>query len=244
MSKYWSTKFILILSFTLLLIGCNTNKENDQNENNIKEVKEIEEIAEEVYEEIDVTMNVDIENIQGKVIVNGNTNLPDGMKLMISISNESGYFAQDDSSQVTNRSFKTATFSNGGNALDDGTYTVKVTTPIANVQPSEVIKYVGDAGKNLTGDFVVISEINGNTVEYQEDFLIENSNSSEISHKPTDDDIYNFMENEFDRITNYGADYIPEIHDSQVLKNASEKFEISESEADRIYLDKVMSQFK
>lgn len=126
-------------------------------------------------------------------------------------------------------------------ALDDGIYKVQITTPIFNVQSTKVKNVLGNQGENLTGNLVVGSSINGNTVKYQEDFSI---GKPKLSNQPGEDEIYIFIEREFDRITNYGADYIPEIHDQQVLRIASRKFGISESEADRIYLEKIMTQFK
>lgn len=104
MNRYWLTKFIWILSFILLLVGCVASDEDVEKSNEnlgnfeeIEEVEEIEEITEdvdeEIYEEIDVIMSLDIEDIQGKIVVHGSTNLPDRMQLMISISNENDYLA-------------------------------------------------------------------------------------------------------------------------------------------------------
>ncbi|TYS50099.1 hypothetical protein [Bacillus infantis] len=49
--------------------------------------------------------------------------------------------------------------------------------------------------------------------------------------------IYFFMRDEFDRTTNYGESYNPEVHDLLVVKSAAEKFSISELKADKIYID-------
>ncbi|MFB4471849.1 hypothetical protein ACDI16_02625 [Oceanobacillus caeni] len=49
--------------------------------------------------------------------------------------------------------------------------------------------------------------------------------------------IYNYMESKYNEITNNGADYIPEIHDPMVDKMVSKKFDITENEANRIYLE-------
>jgi hypothetical protein len=48
-------------------------------------------------------------------------------------------------------------------------------------------------------------------------------------------EIYFFMREEFDRITNDGDNYDPEVDDQQVIKATAEKFSISESDADTIY---------
>src|SRR5699024_200126 len=49
-------------------------------------------------------------------------------------------------------------------------------------------------------------------------------------------EIYNFMESVYREVTNNGMDYVPEIHDSEVDRITSEEFDISEGEANRIYL--------
>src|SRR5699024_1060047 len=49
-------------------------------------------------------------------------------------------------------------------------------------------------------------------------------------------EIYNFMESVYREITNNGVDYVPEIHDPEVDRITSEEFDISGSEANRIYL--------
>ncbi|MER2010153.1 MAG: hypothetical protein ABS939_22195 [Psychrobacillus sp.] len=48
--------------------------------------------------------------------------------------------------------------------------------------------------------------------------------------------IYKYMKSQFDILTNYGANYLPDIHDTQVEQLASVKFGISPQEAGRIYI--------
>ncbi|MCA1213481.1 MULTISPECIES: hypothetical protein [Bacillus] len=72
-----------------------------------------------------------------------------------------------------------------------------------------------------------------------------NENSSEEEAQSADDQtIYNYMENEFNRITNYGENYTPEIHDSMVTELASEKFGITVDEANEIYVSMSMNKYK
>lgn len=61
-------------------------------------------------------------------------------------------------------------------------------------------------------------------------------------HKASDDEIYDYMVQLYNELTNNGENYVPEIHDEQVSKLASEKYGISEEEADRIYIQKEMSR--
>ncbi|MBJ7894353.1 hypothetical protein [Bacillus atrophaeus] len=71
----------------------------------------------------------------------------------------------------------------------------------------------------------------------------ENS-SEEEARSANDQTIYNYMENEFNRITNYGENYTPEIHDSMVAELASEKFGITVDEANEIYVSMSMDKYK
>lgn len=48
--------------------------------------------------------------------------------------------------------------------------------------------------------------------------------------------VYEYMKSQYNRLTNYGANYVPEIHDPQVASLASEKFGISTDRADKIYI--------
>ena len=67
--------------------------------------------------------------------------------------------------------------------------------------------------------------------------------SSSSPSSPTDEEVYEYMKSQYDQITNYGANYVPEIHDDQVAELASQKFGISASEAGQIYIDMEMSQY-
>ncbi|GAA0130077.1 hypothetical protein [Bacillus velezensis] len=71
----------------------------------------------------------------------------------------------------------------------------------------------------------------------------ENS-SEEEAQSANDQTIYNYMENEFNRITNNGENYTPEIHDSMVAELASEKFGITVDEANEIYVSMSMNKYK
>lgn len=51
------------------------------------------------------------------------------------------------------------------------------------------------------------------------------------------------MKLKYDKITNYGANYEPDVHDPLIAKLAAEKFGISESEAGQIYIDMEMGKY-
>ena len=56
-------------------------------------------------------------------------------------------------------------------------------------------------------------------------------------------DIYEYMKSAYNSITNYGADYVPEIHDDQVAELASKKFGITATKAGSIYVEMEMSSY-
>ncbi|MFE7822303.1 hypothetical protein ACFU1R_29635 [Priestia megaterium] len=56
------------------------------------------------------------------------------------------------------------------------------------------------------------------------------------------DEVYQYMEHKFDEITNYGENYIPEIDDPKVVKAAAAYFNITEEEANNIYINKAVEQ--
>lgn len=65
----------------------------------------------------------------------------------------------------------------------------------------------------------------------------------EVSEEVSEEVIYDYMKNEYNLITNFGASYVPEIHDNQVAELASEKFGISSYEAGNIYVKMEMRGF-
>lgn len=91
----------------------------------------------------------------GKIEVAGETNLPDGMQLMISLRNpNTDYFAQDKVT-VNEGRFRSAAFSNRGAALPSGTYEVSISSPLPRLQPSSVRAAIGENGEGLKGPVVV-----------------------------------------------------------------------------------------
>lgn len=60
--------------------------------------------------------------------------------------------------------------------------------------------------------------------------------NAKIEKEEQEKEIYDYMEFLYKEITNNGQNYVPEVHDSEIDELTSEKFDISESEANRIYL--------
>ncbi|MFS0644536.1 hypothetical protein [Siminovitchia sp. 179-K 8D1 HS] len=57
---------------------------------------------------------------------------------------------------------------------------------------------------------------------------------------PSKVDIFTFMVNKYNGLTNYGTNYIPVIHDPEIARLASDKFGIVATDADRTFIKKEM----
>lgn len=56
-------------------------------------------------------------------------------------------------------------------------------------------------------------------------------------------EVYQYMKDAYNQITNFGDNYVPEIHDPQVAELASKQFGISTSEAGSIYVKMEMNSY-
>jgi len=141
---------------------------------------------------IDVQLDYTVEKIgEHKYKISGKTNLPDGIEIMLTLSNqdsimvENGIPADTPSEKLTDDQFqmlnslwyrgqdkptvKNGSFSTifGGDKLNPGEYTLSITTPMWKImQNAEVKEKLGENGKNLTGKGVV-SESNGKRISLE-----------------------------------------------------------------------------
>lgn len=122
--------------------------------------------------EIDVTIDFNGSFESEKLVLKGKCNLPDNMLLMVSMKSAANkYFAQD-KIQVLNGLFSTNGFSNKGRRLENGRYTVEITSPIYSVQPEDTKYLLGNHCRNLSGTNVEFNIIGGNTVRISKEFDI------------------------------------------------------------------------
>jgi hypothetical protein len=239
---------IIIISlflFTWTLVGCSQSEKLDI-QKNYEETETIES-----HSKIDVSLDLQIIEEKGNVEFVGKTNLPDGMELMINISNKSGYSAQSKQT-VQEGSFKSGQFTNKGYPLKSGKYSIEIITPTASVQSENVKRIIGDNGINLVGDLIKHDNDWGNQLVFQEQFTVSETTSGyktktspssasiENESPPSNEEVYQYMMSAFDSITGNGENYVPEIHDSMVIRMAAQTFGISESEADQIFLKMAM----
>jgi len=102
-----------------------------------------------------------------KPVVVGKTNLPNGTKLMVTLSRrESSYMAQANA-VVSDGQFRAGPFSQKGVPLNPGAYQIAVSSPLAALQPQSVRAVIGQDGSMLEGPLSKRSEFGGSVVEYR-----------------------------------------------------------------------------
>jgi hypothetical protein len=103
----------------------------------------------------------------------GSTTLPPKTQLMLTLrSTERKYNAQSKVEVDKNGRFLSEPFSNAKNKVSSGNYTLEIVVPIVSVQPEEVKIKLGLKGRNLSGPYVEVDNILGNTVQYKKDLVV------------------------------------------------------------------------
>lgn len=101
-----------------------------------------------------VTMSAKAQhNDAGRVIVTGETNLPDQTKIMVSLSNESIGLHATVKAKISGNMF-TAGPVGPLDGLANGDYLIEVSMPLAEVQPKSVQSVIGNEGQHLKGPLV------------------------------------------------------------------------------------------
>src|SRR5947208_1833636 len=125
---------------------------------------------------LEPTIRVDVETPQ-RPVVNGQTNLPDGTELMVTVSRRESNYTAEDKVVVVGGKFRTQTFSQGGADLNPGRYSVEVLMPYATGQSQGVRSVVGGRGEKLTGRLVK-HEALGSLVKYVSTFQVRGSTNA------------------------------------------------------------------
>ncbi len=124
---------------------------DDASENGIPD--EFEEPAKE--DKIEVELNVNHEISQDRTVqIVVETNLPDGIELSVGLSNDEIDYVAGDGVELSDGRAESAWFSDDGEALESGTYEVRVGTRYPHTQPDYVQEIIGEGGQNLTGEYV------------------------------------------------------------------------------------------
>jgi hypothetical protein len=116
------------------------------------------------------TMSIRVET-PSRPIIYGTTTLPDGAKLLVTLSRpESKYMAQDDV-VVRSGQFRTSSFTQRGQPFNPGTYGVVVSMSLAELQSPEVRAVIGSKGEKMTGPLVKRGSL-GPTFQYVSTFAV------------------------------------------------------------------------
>lgn len=103
---------------------------------------------------LNVEFDISINRLEdNKVQIIGKTNLFEKASLLLTIKNSNSYMGSDKVT-VENGEFKSDIFSNKGDSLQMGKYTLKVSLSIPGTQSKEFIDKAGIEYENLIGDFI------------------------------------------------------------------------------------------
>ncbi|TFH86438.1 hypothetical protein EQG41_12400 [Billgrantia azerbaijanica] len=107
-----------------------------------------------------------------RLMVEGETNLPEGARLLIVVERELSGVRWQARTAVEEGRFNAGPLGSGS-GLPDGGYTIHVTLPAASVQPDAVRARIGEEGEHLSGPLVTTSRHGlGQIVDYSQRYLI------------------------------------------------------------------------
>lgn len=173
-------KKLVLMFLVSLVMSCGTKKEEKIEE--VKEGSVSEKVVKKGNEPINVGIEVKYYFENQKLYIESKTNLPEETELMVIVSNESGYFAQD-RVKVENGGFKTNGFTNKGKPLT-GQYTIEISTPMPEAQDSAAVKEkIGINGEFLIGKNVKEEERIGTGEKYNSVQVAIEMNTKNIEKK-------------------------------------------------------------
>jgi hypothetical protein len=114
------------------------------------------------------TLTTAIEN-PVRPIVTGQTNLPDGTQLLLTISRAESRFEAQSKVKVVKGGFRSEQFSQKGADLNPGKYKLEIVMPVAAVQTPEVRAVIGTNGEKMSGPLVKPGVV-GKVVRYATSF--------------------------------------------------------------------------
>jgi hypothetical protein len=118
-----------------------------------------------------IDLSIDLKTNVGRPIITGQTNLPNGTIIMITVRGESNSFVGQDKVYVTNGTFKSTQFTLPESPFDIDKYSVEALMPYANVQPESVRRVIGNTGEWLRGKYVM-RDSSGTLVQAMTNFEI------------------------------------------------------------------------
>lgn len=116
---------------------------------------------------LEVSLEVSVEENSGKPVFTIDTNLPNETNLMLTLSR--GDYTGQTHVIVNNGVASSEEFSDKGDPLSEGEYLLTVSMSIPKLQPDAVRKVIGENGENMSGKYVLDSEI-GDSMYLSGDF--------------------------------------------------------------------------
>ena len=110
----------------------------------------------------------------GKLKFQAISNIPDGTPIIFTLRGKK-YTAQCKAT-TSNSTLISDWFSDKGNSIKDGFYTVELSCPIDKVLPDKIRSIFGERNRNIYGNCVKFDPIGGNTIHFCSGILIKNKN--------------------------------------------------------------------
>lgn len=124
--------------------------------------------------ELVIEISLKAENNDGKLRFIASSNIPEETPIIFSLRGNK-YSAQC-KTVVSNNMLISEWFSDNGNPLKQGFYTINLTCPIDRVLPSNIQKIFGERNRNIIGNCVKFDPIGGNTIHFSCGLLVKNNN--------------------------------------------------------------------
>jgi hypothetical protein len=134
-------------------------------------------------QDVVLTFRIETNGTRRPTIV-GETNLPDGTDLMISIDSGTIRYNASSKALVQDGHFQSETFSKSNSDLEAGQYTAEVSMPVALVQSQSVRAVIGEKGENLKGSLVEQGNL-GLTVSRKQPFQLKADGSIILAENRT-----------------------------------------------------------
>lgn len=115
-------------------------------------------------QELKIKASLSSELNKGKIRFQVSSNIPDGTPIIFTL-NGKNYSAQC-KSVVDNGVLTSEWFSDKGNPVKKGFYTIHVSAPIDRVLPDKIKKIFGERNRNIYGQYVQFEPIGGNTINF------------------------------------------------------------------------------
>ena len=109
----------------------------------------------------------------GKIRFQVSSNIPEETPLMFTLRGKE-YTAQC-KSVAGNRISISEWFSDRGNPMKNGFYTIDVSCPIYSVLPEKIKKIFGERNRNICGQYVKFEPVGGNTIHFSYGLVLKNS---------------------------------------------------------------------